>query len=301
MARSVIRLRECLSLSSYWRGDWIVVIKGLFDESYNSNNPRMFLVGGIVAQAREWDDIENGWKSALDFKNGELANQGRKQISRYHASSMNARDGEYEDWNQDEIREFTERLLFVLNERDIFILSFGVILDDMVKIFPEWSKDNQAFAYKYAFHQCLIQCGRLAAHPSYMRPNENIMIWHDQCKWNLQAAEVFAQVQNDVSFSERHRFISCTPGNSVFELCLQPADMMAYECWRESERFVYEKEKEMRRFFNRLVKIDEYRISATYADEQHFGKLREQLERKISEKTPLFTSLDSLIPELCVG
>ena len=72
MARSVIRLRECLSLSSYWRGDWIVVIKGLFDESYNSNNPRMFLVGGIVAQAREWDDIENGWKSALDFKNGEL-------------------------------------------------------------------------------------------------------------------------------------------------------------------------------------------------------------------------------------
>jgi hypothetical protein len=56
---------------------------------------------------------------------------------------------------------------------------------------------------------------------------------------------------------------------------------MAYECWRESERFVYDSHRsDMRKFFSVLVNIEEHRVYVTYADERFFRELRELLEKK---------------------
>lgn len=114
------------------------MIKAFFDESYNPNSPRMFAVAGIVAHTDEWEQIELGWRAAIVEKNAELARKGRKQFSRYHAAEMNAHDGEFEEWDRPEVRAFTEKLLDVIRGKKIFIVSFAMILDDMVKVFPGW-------------------------------------------------------------------------------------------------------------------------------------------------------------------
>jgi hypothetical protein len=169
----------------------IAVIKAFFDESYNSKESRMLAVAGIVAQDRVWDQIEAGWKTVLDEKNTELARQGRKQLSRYHAAEMNAHSNEFEGWGQEETLQFTEKLLSAIRGRDIFILSFAIIMDDMVAVFPKWLeelKDRRACAYRHAFHQCLLISGRLVANPSYIQPGQNIEILHDQCDWKKARA-----------------------------------------------------------------------------------------------------------------
>lgn len=141
------------------------MIKAFFDESYSSQKPRMFVVAGIVAQDRVCDQVEAGWRAALDEKNRELESQGRKHLSRYHAAEMNAHSNEFGGWSKAETLLFTEKLLSVIRGRDIFILSFGMILDDMVKVFPQWAEDPKGFAYGYAFLGCLTIRGRLAAEP----------------------------------------------------------------------------------------------------------------------------------------
>lgn len=259
------------------------MIKAFFDESYNSNEPRMFAVAGIVAQDTVCNQIEAEWKAVLDEKNKELATQGRRQISRYHAAEMNAHSNEFGGWNKEETLQFTEKLLAVLHGRDIFILSFAIILDDMVKVFPEWLeelKDPRACAYRHAFHQCLLISGRLIANPAHIRPGQNLEVWHDQCDWNVLAADVYAQLKSDKGFSERDRLVKCRHACSRSQVCLQPADMMAYECWRESERFVCEKESNMRPFFARLVNAEQHRVSATYADERYFREVRDNWEER---------------------
>jgi hypothetical protein len=256
------------------------VIKAFFDESYNPNNLRMFAVACILAHADEWEQIEIGWKAALAEKNAELAGRGKKRFSRYHAAEMNAHDGEFSEWDGPEIRAFTEKLLDVIRGKRIFILSFAMILDDMVKVFPEWADDPKAYAYGFAFMGCLPLCGRLAAMPEYFDPQQLIRVWHDQGEWNHVALDAWERTKKDRNYSESWRFDECTRASAVTNVCLQPADMMAYECWRESERLVYEsKERDMRPFFSHLVNIEHHRVYAAYADERYFHEHREILEK----------------------
>jgi hypothetical protein len=274
-------VRNFLGHCAWERRDWIVVIKAFFDESWNPNRPRMFAVGGILAPADEWDKIESGWRAVLIEKNAELAGQGRKPISRYHASEMNAKSNEFEGWSSVESLEFTQKLLSVIRGRKMFIISTAIILDDMVKVFPDWGQDSPGHAYGHAFLWCLHSCGAIAARPELFEPGQMIKAWHDQGDWNHFALDAFERTQKDPAYSEHWRFGALTHDSSVENVCLQVADMMAFECWRESERFVFEnKQAQMRKFFSALVGVEEHRVYAAYADERYFTDLRGKLERK---------------------
>jgi hypothetical protein len=67
-------------------------------------------------------------------------------------------------------------------------------------------------------------------------------------------------------------------------VCLQVADMMVYDCWRESERVMYDGKRKMGKFFAELVKVEKHHICATYANERVFQELRKLLEKKIAAK-----------------
>lgn len=268
-------VRQVLGRCAWKRGDWIVVIKAFFDESWNPNRPRMFAVAGVLARADEWDSIEAGWKAALDETNAELTRQGRRLISRYHASEMNAHDREYEGWINEENAAFDQRMLSVIRGRDIFIFSFAIVLDDMVKVFPSWAEDINGNAYGFAFRRCLLTSGRIAANPDFFKPGQKIKVWHDQCAWPYFALTAFQKTQTDSTYSENWRFNELSHSSSKDNVCLQVADMMVYDCWRESERVRYDSKRNMGKFFSELVNVEKHRVYATYADERYFREVRE--------------------------
>ena len=88
------------------------------------------------------------------------------------------------------------------------------------------------------------------------------------------------RTQKDPAYSEHWRFGALSHDSSVENVCLQVADMMAYECWRETERFVFANEQaQMRRFFSALVGIEEHKVYAAFANERYFNDLRAKLEK----------------------
>lgn len=173
-------------------------------------------------------------------------------------------------------------MLTVIRGRNLFIISSAIVLDDMLKVFPEWADDPQSYAYGYAFFDCLCVCGRIAANPEYFRADQMIKAWHDQCQWNHVALAAFEKIRGDSKYSENWRFAELTYASAESNICLQPADMMAYECWKESERFAYDsvQRPDMRPFFSHLVKVEEHRVYATYADERFFREHRRAMMEK---------------------
>ena len=86
-----------------------VVLRGFIDESIDGKEviPRVFNVSCLVANNSAWPYIEWDWVEVLDEKNKELEKQGRKRITRFHASDFSNSLGEFKGWDDpDEKKEF---------------------------------------------------------------------------------------------------------------------------------------------------------------------------------------------------
>jgi hypothetical protein len=127
-------------------------------------------------------------------------------------------------------------------------------------------------------------CGRIASNPQWFKPGQQIKAWHDQCQWSEWALDAFQKTKNDPTFSENWRFDALLHDSSVSNVGLQVADMMTYDCWRESERVRYDNKRNMGKFFSELVNVEEHRVYATYADERTFLDLSELLKKKRNAK-----------------
>ena len=67
-----------------------MLMKGYMDESYGSAQ-NVFSFSCLMARGKDWDDMERRWKRHIAAKNKELLAQGRRPISRYHASDCSGR------------------------------------------------------------------------------------------------------------------------------------------------------------------------------------------------------------------
>jgi hypothetical protein len=64
-----------------------VILKDYIDESYwPPERPKLFTLACTMSDIKGWQEINTAWKLCLNAKNRELAKQGRKTLSRYHAT-----------------------------------------------------------------------------------------------------------------------------------------------------------------------------------------------------------------------
>ena len=63
---------------------------------------------GLVAFEEHILKLEQSWADLIGETNKQLIAKDRKPIRRYHASELNARDGEFEGWTPDESKEFSK-------------------------------------------------------------------------------------------------------------------------------------------------------------------------------------------------
>ena len=86
-----------------------VFFKGYIDESYDQKQ-KLFTLSCISGKGSAFLEMGRMWKLRLHAKNKQLAREGRKQISRYHATDCNARYGEFHGWEKEERNEFVLKL-----------------------------------------------------------------------------------------------------------------------------------------------------------------------------------------------
>lgn len=256
-----------------------------FDESYD-NKGRLFTVACLIARGNEIEKLQRSWARIIDKTNRLLASQGRKQITRYHASELNARDNEFEGWSREESKSFCEQLLHVLRKRELYAIAHTVILKDFIEVWPDVACNPKGFAYQHAMAKCLLFAARKIGPtiPNHLLQACGISVVYDRLPKDLRGRPEIAyhKVIDDEAIPHRHVFKSIAEGNAFSHVALQTADLLAYETERESEHRRFSNSHDMRIFLRRWLKGDRLRIVASYSNKQYFQELKARQKERLT-------------------
>ena len=229
---------QYVSISDVWGplkpcsdGGLFIVLAAYVDES---GNGELFTLSCVVAEYSAWLWFEMDWKKCIDEKNAELEKAGRQTLSRYHAADCSSRVDEFEGWTIEEQISFFNRLLSVFRAHITNCIAYTVSLKELVEEMPRVADDPKKVAYAFLLKYLMIEIGKniLAREKDQL-----VTIIHDRAKgYNQILLESFDAMLNDQTFHYRNRFSSIAPMSWEHCIPLQPADMLAYENFKEVER-----------------------------------------------------------------
>jgi hypothetical protein len=234
----------------------MLMLRGFIDESHDSSVvPKVFTLSCIVGFDNMLAWFEMAWAKVLDEKNAELARQGRKQISRYHAVYCSNLRGEFAGWSVQEQIEFSQKLINVLRRHPIHIHAYDMPLQLLVQEIPETASNPVGFAYVILLTMVMRQ---ISEKTLALYPQDQITLHHDHCDYDAALADAFGQVVDDPAFPNRERYASIT--SEQWQRCpmLQPTDLIAYENFKEGMQHYYPnpKIKGRRKSLQAIIDLD---------------------------------------------
>jgi len=243
-----------------------------FDESYKT---RSMVLGGWIGNDTRWKRREKLWQKAIAFENGTLP-EGRK-ISRYHAAEMNANNGEYKGWENEQVRKlrFTKKLLNISGKSKMIPVAVGIDLIAFNEIFPHRDLPGVGNAYLLCMKALMQQLGTALAEN---QPDDQLAIVHDHGDWDVQALSGYNQMVDTAAWEHRHRFVSITPLNWRDDIGLQSADLFAYESMRYLDDHNWEGE-DMRTPLRVLFGLMNRSAFGFHIGRRYLELLREELEK----------------------
>jgi hypothetical protein len=241
----------------------VLVFRGYIDESHDDDLvPKVFNLSCLIAYDNMWPWFEMAWVKVLEEKNAELKSQNRKQLSRYHAADCSSRKNEFEGWSTDEQIEFSLKLFDVFRKHPVHFHGYGMPLQLMVQEIPETASNPVGFAYVILLTMLIAQINEKTMN---LYPNDKISLHHDHCDYDGALADTFGQLLEDENFNYSDRFLSITPEYWQNSVMLQPADMIAYENFKEGMRHQYPnpKVKGRRKSLTALLDLDSVSAKAS--------------------------------------
>jgi len=211
----------------------LVLLRGHIDESIDKAQ-NIFTLACLISTGKEWAELERAWGIYLTGWNKRLAKSGRPPITRYHASNCRNLKGEFECWTTDEQRELTKGLLDILKRSArLNTIAYDINLEDVCEVFPEAKKDRLRAAYSIVT-KFLIKtiADDVAAHD----PTGRISLVHDRCDYDGIILGAFNKMVKDPDFVHGAYFTPITSQSWEDCISLQPADLVAYEVFKEAER-----------------------------------------------------------------
>jgi hypothetical protein len=215
-----------------------VIFRGYIDESYGEGQ-NIFALSCIIARGSDWLEIERRWKLHLSAKNKELKKSGRPLISRYHASDCSGRKREFKGWTHDE-RDAFVRGLFQVFKVPTMTIVFDAQLNDLCEVFPEWAADRLDAGYGVLTTFLLYVIGRdFRDFSKGFGKTPRIRLFHDRTggdgKHDPTILRSFTAQMNKPDFPHRDYFSTIEPLGWQECIALQPADLLAFECFKEAE------------------------------------------------------------------
>ena len=202
----------------------LMTLKAYFDDSGKLNDPveTVVIVGGFIATANEWDELEPEWWEVLKKHN----------IKEFHAVDFAQSRGDFLRWPENKRQTFLGELAAILSRcmRNpskpiaalLPITEFNNLeIQEQVK----WGSDP--------YFVCLEHCITLAAvHSINLYPSSgNVEIFCDeQPKFEGIANRVYRACQEKLPNGMGDRLSGFSFGKSEKWIGLQVADFVAYEC-----------------------------------------------------------------------
>ena len=230
------------------RGHRIVaVLQFKFDESYND---RFMCVGGFIGDESEWNKLEKLWQKRVDFENGH--NRADQQITRFHASHMNAHDHEFKNWDGDMCKKFSQKLIGLIGKRSIGAIAIAADIDALKTVFPsEDGSARQDSSYGLCIKQMMVEIGAIMR--EYF-PGDQVLLIHDHGDWDVEALAAYNKMVDDPNWVSRELFVSITPLTGSQSVGLQAADLIAYEMFRRVKDRELKNSEDMRKAMKEMEK-----------------------------------------------
>jgi len=221
-----------------------MIFRGYFDESYDKD---VFTLCCSISDPVGWGDIERGWKNCIRAKNKSLRAEGRPEISRYHSSHANSRDHEFENWGREERDELAIKLMSTLSRGRAWVtlVSWSLPVRELIHKF-NIQGDPLPFCYreslKFIMLEMVAQVNDAKKKLRQVKPLRYVLV-HERCSYDSVYLEGFNQMMNDPTFLGKELFSTIAPLG--WEDCtpLQPADMLAYESFKDALRKFNQKDR----------------------------------------------------------
>lgn len=250
-----------------------MLFRGYIDESYSGEaTPRMFGLTCTFTYGSEWSWIEMAWQNCLDEKNASLKQQGRKAISRYHSTDINGFRGEFQDWDGVERQAFCEKLVKVFARHEIGFEGYVVDVRDLVEFWPEIKDDPLEMAYDVLQTFLMLEIG---AGFHLELPDSKVTLFHERCPHDGVFLQSFNRMMEDPTFAYRQHFTTIAPMGWEDCIPLQPADLMAYENFKEGLRQLPdEKPRDRRKILTEIISLKSVGAHLKHIDRPTMVKLK---------------------------
>jgi hypothetical protein len=203
---------------------------GYIDETGNADLITLSCLAGHWSQLF-W--MEAKWQDILEKKNKVLQPQGRRPISRFHASDWEMFAG----WSNEEMEEFIAELVALFHQFPVVGSSEAIRRQDIIDVFPEADEQDRV---GHLAHTILLSYlvsyfdSKLLNHKRYL--TDRIALIHDQSDLIAVLKDTFESLKNDTGIKNRDRFVSIELTTWQEETLLQAADLIAYENFKVIER-----------------------------------------------------------------
>jgi len=249
-----------------------MMLEGYIDESYSRENPpQIFSLTCTIARGNEWAWIEMAWRKCLEEKNAALIEQGRTPISRYHSVDINNFREEFTDWDGPERKEFCEKLVKVFARHEIGYDGYLINLQTMAEVWPEAKEDLMGSAYHILLRFLMLDIGEGI---NLDLPDEKIVLFHDRCNYDGVLLDAFNRSVKDPTFRYAKYFTTIAPMGWEDCIPLQPADLVAYENFKEGYRHLDEAQRPRRKIFSELLSLDSFAPHLRFINRENIIKLK---------------------------
>jgi hypothetical protein len=254
-----------------------VLLRGYIDESVDKKQ-NIFSLACLISTLKEWRELERAWKIYLAGWNKRLKKQNRPPITRYHASNCRHLKGEFKGWTVEEQIELTVGLLGVLKRSArTNTIAYDTNLADVCAVFPEASKDRLRAAYSILTKFLISSIGH---DQGALDPTGKITLFHDRCDYDHVILQSFNQLVKDPAFAHGSYFRSIAPQSWEDCIALQPADLVAYEVFKETERRLTKPEKETSKALLALLDLPAFGIRSKTLDRNTLFEIKATLYRE---------------------
>jgi len=146
----------------------------------------------------------------------------------------------------------------------------------MCEVFPEASRDRLRAAYSILTKFLISSIGH---DQGALDPTGKITLFHDRCDYDAVILQSFNQLVRDPAFPYRAYFKSIAPLSWEDSIALQPADLVAYEVFKETERRLTKPEKQTSKALLGLLDLPAFGIRSRTLDRDTLFEIKATLYR----------------------
>jgi hypothetical protein len=171
-------------------GKVVAILQFKFDESFDH---QIMVVGGWIASDSEWSRLAGSWQRRIDHENSRSTPE--QQITRFHATEMNCKAGEFRHWDKRRCIQLSRKLINMLAKRTMGAIAVGCEMEAIQQVWPRGDRQTlKRRSYIVCMKQLMIE---IAIIMEEYFAGDRVLLVHDHGSWDDEAQEAYNFMRRD--------------------------------------------------------------------------------------------------------